>query len=301
MAAQSEGAITGILLCGGKSSRMGVSKADLALGGQPLLEIAIEKLKRLCNAVLLVSREKAAHRHSDITWIADDPLGKGPVAGVLAGLKAMKTDLAISLGLDQPFIPVSLLSYLCEQRSGFDVVMPVAEKAQPLSAVYSRRAIYGFEARMERNRFDLHGILDEKILKRRRVEARELARFGDPIRMFFNLNTPEDYETAKLWWRGLDYDRLMDKGAQAMGEIEVGHVEHYFGKIGVAAVMVTAGDLKIGDTIVIRGHSGELRQTVSSMQLEHQPVTEAKPGQSVGLMVTGKVHEHDKVFQVTPD
>lgn len=81
-------------------------------------------------------------------------------------------------------------------------------------------------------------------------------------------------------------------------EEEVGRVTHYFGKIGVAVIEVTAGSLKIGETVRIKGRSTDFIQTVGSLQQEHQPVTELKNGASGGMKVGQPVHEGDKVYRV---
>lgn len=72
-------------------------------------------------------------------------------------------------------------------------------------------------------------------------------------------------------------------------------VTHYFDNIGVA-VLNLKGKLRVGDTIHIQGHSTDFTQTVDSMQVEHKPVEQAKPGDDVALKVAQKVHENDKVF-----
>jgi len=84
--------------------------------------------------------------------------------------------------------------------------------------------------------------------------------------------------------------------AGAPQETEIGKVTHYFGHIGVMAVDLTDG-LRIGDTIHIKGHSEDFVMTIDSMQIEHQDVTEAKPGDSVGIRVSQKVHPGDKVYR----
>jgi len=85
-----------------------------------------------------------------------------------------------------------------------------------------------------------------------------------------------------------------------MAETLIGVVTHYFDKIRVAAIRLTDGDLAVGDTIHIQGHTTNLTEQVESMQIEHLKVSAAKQGQSVGIVVQSKVHEHDKVFKVTP-
>lgn len=83
-----------------------------------------------------------------------------------------------------------------------------------------------------------------------------------------------------------------------MAEHEIGVVSHYFDRIQVAAIRLTAGSLKSGDRIHVRGHSTDFEQTVQSMQIEHAAVTEAKAGDEIGIKVEQRVHEHDKVFKV---
>ncbi|MCK4548232.1 MAG: translation elongation factor-like protein [Candidatus Eisenbacteria sp.] len=86
-----------------------------------------------------------------------------------------------------------------------------------------------------------------------------------------------------------------------MAEIEIGKISHYFGKIGVAAIDITAGELKVGDTIHIKGPTSDFTQTVDSMEVEHENVESAKPGDSVGLKVTEHARVTDTVYLVTED
>ncbi len=85
-----------------------------------------------------------------------------------------------------------------------------------------------------------------------------------------------------------------------MGEMQVGEVNRYFGKAGVAAVEIQAGSLQVGDTIRIRGKQTDFSQVVESMQLEHEVVQTATPGQLVGIKVQERVREHDLVYKVVP-
>ncbi len=83
-----------------------------------------------------------------------------------------------------------------------------------------------------------------------------------------------------------------------MAEVEIGKVTHYFGKIGVAAIEITQDSLHVGDTIHVKGHTSDFTEKVDSMQIDNQPVEEAKVGQSVGLRVKEHAREHDQVFKV---
>ena len=80
-------------------------------------------------------------------------------------------------------------------------------------------------------------------------------------------------------------------------EMQVGKVSHYFAKIGVAVIDVTEGSIKIGDEIHIKGHTSDFRQKISSMQMEHENVEIAEPGQSIGMKVTEPVRANDAVYK----
>ncbi len=80
-------------------------------------------------------------------------------------------------------------------------------------------------------------------------------------------------------------------------EKEVGKITHYYGHISVGIVELT-DNLKVGDTIHIKGHSTDFTQKVTSMQVEQQNVSEAKSGDVVGIKVSEKVHPNDKVYKV---
>ncbi len=83
-----------------------------------------------------------------------------------------------------------------------------------------------------------------------------------------------------------------------MEEKKVGLVIKYFGKIGVAAIRLSEGSLRVGDQIHIVGHTTDLTQTVDSMQIENASVQEAGPGADIGIKVKDKVREHDTVYKV---
>ena len=81
-------------------------------------------------------------------------------------------------------------------------------------------------------------------------------------------------------------------------EEEIGRVTHYFPKIGVAVIEVTAGTLKIGETIHIKGHTSDFTQTVESLQQEHLSLPEVKTGVSAGMKVKQHVREGDRIYKV---
>ncbi|MBI3606611.1 MAG: hypothetical protein HY207_01425 [Nitrospirae bacterium] len=82
-------------------------------------------------------------------------------------------------------------------------------------------------------------------------------------------------------------------------ELKIGVVTHYYSHLSVAVVSLTDRAMQVGDRIHLRGHTTDFHQTVESMEVEHQPVSRAETGQTVGLKVTDHAREHDTVYLVT--
>lgn len=81
-------------------------------------------------------------------------------------------------------------------------------------------------------------------------------------------------------------------------EVEIGRVNDYFAKVGVAGIDLT-GPLKVGDRIRIKGHTTDLEEMVDSIQIEHESVEEAKAGDKIGVKVRERVRGGDHVYRVS--
>ena len=82
-----------------------------------------------------------------------------------------------------------------------------------------------------------------------------------------------------------------------MDEKEIGKITHYYGNLSVGIIELSDA-LKTGDKIRIKGHSSDFTQDIASIEIEHKTVSEAKAGDVVGVKVSQKVHEHDKVYKI---
>jgi translation elongation factor EF-Tu-like GTPase len=83
-----------------------------------------------------------------------------------------------------------------------------------------------------------------------------------------------------------------------MVEEKIGIVEHFFTNVSVAAIKITNGELKVGDTIHIVGATTDFKQKIDSMEIDRNPVDIVKPGDDVGIRVKDRVREHDVVYKV---
>jgi putative protease len=84
-----------------------------------------------------------------------------------------------------------------------------------------------------------------------------------------------------------------------MSEVPIGKITHYFSKLGVAAIELTQGDLKVGDTIHIKGHTSDFTQEVDSLQIDGKTINQATVGQNIGFKATDHAREHDVVYKIT--
>ncbi len=187
------GGATGFVVAGGLSRRMGRDKARLPWGSATLLAHACARLGRVCEAVRLLTGETA--RYQDAGWPTDlDALpGCGPLAGVLAGMERLDAGRAgLFLALDMPFVTSELLAFLLELGEGWDAVVPRTESGpEPLCALY--RASCAAPARVRLTAGERHMTCFWPDVRVRHVGPEQLRAFGDPARLFANLNTPDDY------------------------------------------------------------------------------------------------------------
>ena len=86
-----------------------------------------------------------------------------------------------------------------------------------------------------------------------------------------------------------------------MKEKEIGFVSNFFRKISVAAVEITSGKISVGDTLHYKGATTDFKAKLNSIQIEHESVSNAKKGNSIGIKISEKVRKMDKVYKVLED
>lgn len=183
-----------IVLAGGQSRRMGTDKALLRLksGGPRLLELVLAAVKPLVKGIIV-----SANRPDDYAWaglplVPDNFRGKGPLAGLEAGLTASASDYNLVAACDMPWLEPRLLQYLVGQAQGYQAIVPLNETGQPepLCAVYSKACLPAIRRHLEADSLKMSGWLSN--VKTRYVPAQELREFDPELRSFRNLNRPED-------------------------------------------------------------------------------------------------------------
>jgi molybdopterin-guanine dinucleotide biosynthesis protein A len=191
--------MTSIILAGGKSSRLGQSKALQVIGDKSLIQWVIDRLSILSTEIIIVTAHGEAIPCSSavrIKTVADIYPGKGPLVGIYSGLIASSSSRAIVVGCDTPFLSVGLLEYMTQLSSTLDVVVPrIKKKVEPLCAVYSKNCLAPIQELLERNELQISKLFST--VKVKYVEEDETNRFDPEHLSFFNINSQDDLERAR--------------------------------------------------------------------------------------------------------
>ena len=186
--------VTGLLLVGGRSSRMGRDKAFLPFRGAPIFETVLNALKRHMETVILVGDRPERFDGYGLTILPDIFPGSA-LGGLYTGLQAATTPYVFVAPCDLPFADDGILSYLLSLRKGFDVIVPSREGCfEPLFAVYSRNCLEPMRDLLDARNFRIFDFYPR--VRVRRVEEDELAAISNPRKAFRNVNTAKEY--AKL-------------------------------------------------------------------------------------------------------
>jgi len=188
----------GIVLCGGKSSRMGTSKALLPFGPETMLQRVIRLLGGVVAPIVAVAAidQELPALPAGVLVVRDEREGRGPLQGLAAGLKGLPDDVeaAYVTSCDVPLLVPAFVTQMLALADGYDVaLMEIDGFAHPLSAVYRRDVLPHVETLLSQDR--LRPAFLFEIVKTRRIAPAEMT--ADPDRLTLrNLNTREDYEQA---------------------------------------------------------------------------------------------------------
>jgi molybdopterin-guanine dinucleotide biosynthesis protein A len=189
--------VTGFILAGGKSTRMGADKAFIEFEGRTLLARALDLARSITPNVRIVGTREKFVKFAPV--VEDIFRERGPLGGIHAALRTSKTELNFMLAVDMPFVSETFLHYLIgEARTATEatVIVPRSEgRRQPLCAVYHPR--FGDVAEQAllagRNRIDsLFDVVETRVIEEDELDG---AGFSSPI--FRNLNTPEQLEEQR--------------------------------------------------------------------------------------------------------
>ena len=195
--------ITGIILCGGKSSRMKTNKALLKLGNKTIIEIILDEMKKVLSDVVLSANECDDFAFLNIPIVKDIRLNRGPLSGIYSALKNSESSKNFVVTCDLPLIDSRLIEYISKVESDKKIIIPTINGIpQSLFGIYSKSVKDKIEEIYRLSEID-------KLVKgsvynlHQRVEVESividhLQFYND--NMFLNMNTPDDYEKIKKYF-----------------------------------------------------------------------------------------------------
>jgi len=178
--------ITGVVLAGGESSRMGEDKSLMLINEQKLIEFSINALKPFCKEVL-ISSSKNAHQSFSCRKISDRFHKIGPIAGIQSALVHSDTDYIIILPCDSPMVKPEFVEYLISEiEPNTSIIVPkYGPHLEPLFAIYHKKVLPIVEEQIKNGDYRLTHLLELCQAKIVEVEDRTC---------FVNINTPEDFK-----------------------------------------------------------------------------------------------------------
>lgn len=185
------------ILAGGKSKRMGQDKAFLNVGGQPVIERVLERVKPLSDDVFISTNALETYKRFGLRLVPDVYPNKAALGGIYSAIHAARYPHVLIVACDMPFLNVDILAYLINLASTADVIAPMINPPQPetMHTVYSKQCLPAIESRLRADKLRIIGFFDDVSV--RYVARSEIAAFDPDFHSFMNMNTPEDWETVK--------------------------------------------------------------------------------------------------------
>jgi len=188
--------VSGIVLAGGRGSRLGTDKRHIRLCGVSLLDRAVALCAPLTNDLVVVAQEPG-ERLGAARVIGDEVADRGPIGGLLTGLRHVRHPRALVIPVDMPCLTEEFLRFLVAVGGSDITVARWGRGVEPLVGVYTRACIGPLAELVQGGTTAVHAFIQSTALRVRYVGGTEIEAFGPPERLFFNVNTWADVATAE--------------------------------------------------------------------------------------------------------
>lgn len=186
--------VTGIILAGGQSRRMGRNKALIEIGGRKCIEHVLAAVQQICDEVMIIANT-ADFEYLGVNVYQDRIQGCGPLGGIYTGLSMSQTERNLVVACDLPCVTPELLRYLCDVNVQSEIVLPRHDgRLEPLCAVYSKQCAQKFAGFVAKGQLRM-----EEAVKRCNATEMPISsaqEFYQPS-LFFNLNSLSELKVAQ--------------------------------------------------------------------------------------------------------
>lgn len=191
--------VTGVLLAGGKSQRMGEDKRFLPIGGTTLLDRGLSAMCQLFQQVCVVIAQDSPFLQTHVPVFRDRVPHSGSLGGLYTGLREASTPYVFVAACDMPFLSLQLVKYMNEVKDETDIVVASwKDRIQPTHAFYSKRCTAILEDMIRTHDMKIQKVFQHPSLNVRFVMDHEVSRIDPEGRSFININNPVDLEAARL-------------------------------------------------------------------------------------------------------
>jgi molybdopterin-guanine dinucleotide biosynthesis protein A len=194
--------VTGFVLAGGESSRMGRDKALLAIGGEPLVTRTAQLVESVAGEATVIGKPEV-FRALGLRAASDDWPSAGPLGGIATALGVSKTPWNLVVACDLPYLTKGWLNYVIARglASQADAVLPMnARGAEPLCAMYHKRCEPAIRMELERGTRKVTDALQAVLVEM--IAPLEWKAFDSDGLLLKNMNSPEDYDEARAKLEG---------------------------------------------------------------------------------------------------
>lgn len=184
--------MTGIILSGGKSTRMGgKNKAFLAINGEFVIDRVLKIFKELFDETIIVTNSPLEYLDYDVNIVTDIIKGKAALGGIYTGLFYASSEHCFVSACDMPFLNKRFIEYMISTIEGHDIIVPHAKDGlQPLHAIYSKKCTALMKKLIDRD--DLKIRILYKKMNTLELPGDTITSFDPDERMFLNINSEED-------------------------------------------------------------------------------------------------------------
>jgi molybdopterin-guanine dinucleotide biosynthesis protein A len=186
-------AITGIILAGGKSSRMGFDKGMAELNGKKMVEWVIVALQSVCSHILIVSN---TDHYNQLGYPVYEDIYKnaGPVGGVYTGLMHSSTDYNLVVACDMPFINTNIFNLLLSFAGDYSIVVPSLNgRFEPLCAFYHKQTCHKMNDLLLQQTWKMQQVIRQFDYKEIKLEDTQME-----LSVFANINTPDELKAVQM-------------------------------------------------------------------------------------------------------
>src|SRR3989338_115963 len=206
--------MTGVILAGGKNSRIGLNKAFLEIGGKKIIDRTIEIYKKIFDEILIITNTPEDYQYltESVILTLNEVKGKnlklkiytdliphrGSLGGIYTGLHYSKSDYAFFAACDMPFLNERVIRHIIKVARDYDIIVPYFKhRLHPLHAVYSKSCLEIFRIMVEKKKLKIKGIFPKfRIKKVTNIPETKLP-------PFFNINTMKDFRQADKMYSSL--------------------------------------------------------------------------------------------------